>query len=191
MPVIVASLSLGILAGALTALAAGMLVGPLMPLNVELGLAQPLENTLYRAGFFLLVAIVSGGMAEVSRRRFALLRDARNELSERRLLTPGRRESLDFESRLRMVSRRFRAGSRVVIVLSVVKNPQQQINYGTGGDVSDESITDAAEPLVIRWLPGSYVELPIRRLTRELRGGLGVAIRLVRARPLDCLDSEM
>ena len=81
-PVIVASLSLGILAGALTALAAGMLVGPLMPLNVELGLAQPLENTLYRAGFFLLVAVVSGGMAEVSRRRFALLRDARNELSE-------------------------------------------------------------------------------------------------------------
>lgn len=81
-PVIVASLSLGILAGALTALAAGMLVGPLMPLNVELGLAQPLENTLYRAGFFLLVAVVSGGMAEVARRRFALLRDARNELSE-------------------------------------------------------------------------------------------------------------
>ena len=81
-PVIVASLSLGLLGGSLTALAAGLLVGPLMPLNVELGIAQPLENTLYRAGFFLLVAVVSGGMAEVSRRRFTLLRDARNELSE-------------------------------------------------------------------------------------------------------------
>ena len=50
-----------------------------------------------------------------------------------------------------------------MIVLSVVKNPRQQINYGTGGDVSDESVADAGEPLSIRWLPGSFVELPVRR----------------------------
>jgi hypothetical protein len=50
-----------------------------------------------------------------------------------------------------------------VIVLSIVKNPLQQINYGTGGDVSDESVADAGEPLSIRWLAGSFVELPVRR----------------------------
>jgi hypothetical protein len=42
-------------------------------------------------------------------------------------------------------------------------SPGQQINYGTGRDVSDESIADAGEPLAIRWLDGSFVELPTRR----------------------------
>jgi len=62
-----------------------------------------------------------------------------------------------------MMSRRLGAGSRLVVVLSVVRNPRQQINYGTGKDVSEESVADAVEPLVIRWLPGSYLEFPIRR----------------------------
>ncbi|MFN0007006.1 MAG: CocE/NonD family hydrolase [Planctomycetota bacterium] len=84
-------------------------------------------------------------------------------LCERRLLTPGKLETLDFASRLRMMSRRVGPGSRLVIVLSVVKNPGQQINYGTGNDVSDESVADAGEPLSIRWLAGSHIDFPIRR----------------------------
>jgi putative CocE/NonD family hydrolase len=84
-------------------------------------------------------------------------------VSERRLLEPGRRERLDFEGHVRMVSRRLAAGSRLVMVLSILKNPLQQINYGTGKDVSDESLEDLAEPLRIRWFGTSYVELPIRR----------------------------
>ena len=84
-------------------------------------------------------------------------------LSERRPLTPGTLARLDFSSGIRMMSRRLAPGSRFVITLSVVKNPQQQINYGTGKDVSDESVADAGEPLTIRWLSGSYVEFPVRR----------------------------
>ena len=84
-------------------------------------------------------------------------------LTERRLLTPGRVEHLDFASQLRMTSRRVAAGSRLVIVVSIVKNQGQQINYGTGKNVSDESVADAGDPLTIRWLPGSYVQLPMRR----------------------------
>lgn len=83
--------------------------------------------------------------------------------TKRRLLTPGTIERLDFASSVRMMSRRLGAGSRLVMVLSVVKNPRQQINYGTGRDVSDESVADAGEPLTIRWLARSYVDLPIRR----------------------------
>lgn len=90
-------------------------------------------------------------------------------LQERHLLTPGRVAGLDFESAVRMISRRLGAGSRLVIVLSIVKNPGQQINYGTGKDVSDESLADADEPLTIQWLAGSYVELPMRQVHAQTK----------------------
>ncbi|HET9515333.1 MAG TPA: hypothetical protein VFO95_15485 [Gemmatimonadales bacterium] len=54
-------------------------------------------------------------------------------------------------------------GSRLVLVVSIVKNPGQQINYGTGKDVSDESVAEAREPLTIQGLGKSYIEVPIRR----------------------------
>ena len=80
--------------------------------------------------------------------------------THRHLLTPGRRQRLDFRSG-RLTSRRFEPGSRLVAVISVVKNPGAQINYGTGKDVSDETIADAREPLKIRWLGGSFLEVPM------------------------------
>jgi len=84
------------------------------------------------------------------------------DLEHRRLLTPGVRTALDFRS-VRLVSRRVAAGSRIVLVLSVLRNPGQQINYGTGLNVSDETIADAGAPLVIQWYSGSHIDLPISR----------------------------
>jgi len=55
------------------------------------------------------------------------------------------------------------AGSRLVMVLSVIKEKGRQINYGTGKDVSDETIADAKPPLKIRWFSDSYIEVPVRR----------------------------
>ena len=83
-------------------------------------------------------------------------------VSRRHLLTPGARERLDFTS-VRLASHLCRAGSRIVVVLGVLRNPEQQINYGTGGEVSDETIADAGKPLSIRWSNRSYLELPVRR----------------------------
>lgn len=80
----------------------------------------------------------------------------------RRLLAPGRRQRLDFRSG-RLTSRRFQPGSRLVVVLSVVKWPGAQINYGTGKDVSDETVADGKQPLSIQWYGGSYVDVPVRR----------------------------
>jgi hypothetical protein len=77
-------------------------------------------------------------------------------------LTPDKRHRLDFESR-RLMSRQLQPGSRVVAVLSVIKGPGRQINYGTGKDVSDETISDAKEPLQIKWLDDSYIVLPVGR----------------------------
>ena len=52
-----------------------------------------------------------------------------------------------------------------MVVLGVIRNPGQQINYGTGKDVSDETIADAGEPLAIRWFAGSYIDLPVASCT--------------------------
>lgn len=79
----------------------------------------------------------------------------------RQLLTPGRRQRLDFVSG-RLTSRRFQPGSRLVAVLRIVKTPGAQINYGTGRDVSDETIADGKEPLEIKWLGSSFIDVPFR-----------------------------
>jgi putative CocE/NonD family hydrolase len=84
------------------------------------------------------------------------------DMSRRRLLTPGERTLIPFE-RAPLVSRRLSAGSRLLVMLSVNKNAFAQVNYGTGKDVSDESIADATEPLRVRWYGDSYVTVPIER----------------------------
>ncbi len=84
------------------------------------------------------------------------------DLSVRRLLTPGEPQTLDFTA-IRLVSRKMARGSRIVAVIGPIKGPGQQINYGSGEEVSDETIADAGDPMEIRWLGGSYLELPIRR----------------------------
>ena len=80
--------------------------------------------------------------------------------SQRRLLESGQRQRLAFKSE-RVTSRRLQEGSRLVVVLSINKRPDLQINYGTGKDVSDESITDAKVPLRIEWFNDSYVDIPV------------------------------
>jgi uncharacterized protein len=82
--------------------------------------------------------------------------------SHRHLLKAGERQQLPFTSE-RMTSRRLQAGSRLVMVLGINKRADQQINYGTGQDVSDESIVDAASAMKIRWYGSSYIDLQVRR----------------------------
>ena len=79
--------------------------------------------------------------------------------TQRQLLVPGQRTRLDFTSS-RLASWRFHAGSRLVVLVSIVKEPDIQINYGTGKDVSDESIADARLPLKIKWFADSIVRMP-------------------------------
>jgi predicted acyl esterase len=83
------------------------------------------------------------------------------DLTHRNLLVVGKHQSLDFTSE-RLMSRQLQAGSRLVAVLSIVKEPGRQINYGTGKEVIEESMTDAPRPLQITWFGGSYLDLPVR-----------------------------
>jgi hypothetical protein len=84
------------------------------------------------------------------------------DLAHRHLLKRGTRQSLDFRS-VRLMSRQLKEGSRIVAVLSILKEPGRQINYGTGREVIDESIADAKVPLQITWFASSYVDLPVHR----------------------------
>jgi putative CocE/NonD family hydrolase len=78
----------------------------------------------------------------------------------RHLLRAGERQKLAFVGE-RMTSRRLEAGSRLVIVLRVSKRPDREINYGTGNDVSEESIDDGNTPIKVRWYNDSYIEIPV------------------------------
>lgn len=79
----------------------------------------------------------------------------------RALLTPGKPTRIPFETTV--VSRLMDKGSRLVILLDVNKNAIAQVNYGTGKDVSDESIANADGPLEVRWHTDSYVKVPFER----------------------------
>ncbi|MES2128915.1 MAG: CocE/NonD family hydrolase, partial [Pseudomonadota bacterium] len=78
------------------------------------------------------------------------------DMETRHLLTPGKVAAISF-SRSRMFSRQLSKGSRLMVVIDVNKNSAAQLNYGTGRDVSDESIADAGEPLKVTWQCDSLV----------------------------------
>jgi uncharacterized protein len=80
----------------------------------------------------------------------------------RHLLKAGERQKLVFKSE-RLTSRQLQAGSRIALVLSIAKRPDREINYGTGGDVSEESIADGKIPIKIRWYNDSYIDIPIHK----------------------------
>lgn len=82
------------------------------------------------------------------------------DLTRRRLLTPGEPRRLSLRAS-RLASRQMAVGSRLIMALTVLKQPDRQINYGTGRDVSDETVADAEPPLDLKWLPTSYVDAPL------------------------------
>jgi predicted acyl esterase len=82
--------------------------------------------------------------------------------TRRQLLQPGREEEIPF-TETRLVSRQLSKGSRLLVMLDIDKNPFAEINYGTGKDVSRETIADAGEPLQIRWQNDSYICVPVAR----------------------------
>lgn len=59
-PIILAAFFYGIPGGVIAGIAAGLAVGPYMPLDVATGSAQPLENWLKRAAFFALIGATAG-----------------------------------------------------------------------------------------------------------------------------------
>ncbi|HEX7159063.1 MAG TPA: CocE/NonD family hydrolase [Edaphobacter sp.] len=84
---------------------------------------------------------------------------------KRILLTPGKATRVPFFTSV--VSRLMVPGSRLVVLLDVDKNPFSQINYGTGEEVSEESIKDAGVPLTVRWHGNGFINVPFGKLQRS------------------------
>ena len=91
------------------------------------------------------------------------------EREHRRLLKPGRPQVLTFRAG-RLMSRVFPPGSKLVVVVTLIKSPTEEINYGTGRDVADESIADAKVPLRVRWLGSSFIDIPVAEHTETHDG---------------------
>lgn len=79
---------------------------------------------------------------------------------KRHLLSPNKKESI-FIKNNEFVSKKIEKGSKIILVVGVNKSPMYQINYGTGKDVSDESIEDADIPLEFKLYNDSFIEIPI------------------------------
>jgi putative CocE/NonD family hydrolase len=104
----------------------------------------------------------SGDYVQLYNPTFELRASYAQDRSTRHLLQAGVRQRIGFRSE-RLTSRQFEAGSRLVMLLGLGKRPDREINYGTGNDVSEESLEDADEPYRIRWHSGSYIDIPASR----------------------------
>lgn len=103
-------------------------------------------------------------LAHRQQQRASYVRDPTN----RRLLRPGSRQTLDFASPY-VAAAALPAGSRLVFVLGINKRPDAEINYGAGNDVAVESIKDAGAPLEVQWYGDSSVTLPLAPSRRAPR----------------------
>lgn len=82
--------------------------------------------------------------------------------TRRQLLQPGVKTTIPFTN-TKLVSRQLRAGSRLLVVVNVNKNRFAQVNYGSGKEVSDETMADAGKPLEISWSNESFIVVPVAR----------------------------
>lgn len=80
--------------------------------------------------------------------------------TKKELLEPNKVETIPIRE-TRMVCKQISKGSRLVIILNINKHPFEEINYGSGKNVHDETIADAKEPLHVKWYNSSFIKVPI------------------------------
>ena len=102
----------------------------------------------------------SGKYLKLSHEYFGRASYSKNN-AKRNLLQPHKIENIPIQNTF-FTSRQVEKGSKLIIVLGIRKSPDVQINYGTGKDVSLETIADAKEPLEIKWYNDSYIEIPVK-----------------------------
>ena len=79
---------------------------------------------------------------------------------QRELLLPHELTHMAFDN-TSIICKKIPKESRIVVIINANKNSYGQINYGTGRDVSSESIIDAAIPLELKVNTESKITIPI------------------------------
>ena len=82
--------------------------------------------------------------------------------ARRQLLKPAMKEVIPVRQTI-FTSKQLSKGSRLVVSLGVVRTKEYQLNYGSGKDVSTETIADGRTPLDIKWLLDSWIKVPVFR----------------------------
>ena len=82
--------------------------------------------------------------------------------SKRTLLRPGVEETIPVYNSF-FTSKKISKGSRLILVAGMNKSPYWQMNYGTGKDVSIETMEDGKVPLQIKWSNRSYIKIPVEK----------------------------
>ncbi|QHI34745.1 Cocaine esterase [Kordia antarctica] len=80
----------------------------------------------------------------------------------RELLKPNEKTILKFKDTY-FTSKKLEKGSRLILIVNINKNLEWEINYGTGKEVSRETIKDAEKPLVVKWFTDSFIKIPIEK----------------------------
>ena len=120
--------------------------------KMDLDITMTLYERTQQGDYILLTSPGHGFRASYARDRV-----------HRRLIQAGPRQRIAFKSD-RLLGRRVKAGSRLVLVLGLNKRADQEINYGSDTDVSAASMADEdTHPVSVQWLNDSYIEIPIHR----------------------------
>lgn len=76
-----------------------------------------------------------------------------------------------------MLRKECDSASRQRRYLNVNKNPFSQLNYGTGKDVSEATISDAKEKLKVEWSNHSYATAPVLRGVQQVPRSAACRVR--------------
>ncbi|BDD05564.1 CocE/NonD family hydrolase [Aureibacter tunicatorum] len=87
---------------------------------------------------------------------------------KRELLIPHKETIIAFDN-TRIVSKKIAKGSQLIIIINGNKNSYSQINYGTGKDISTESIQDTNTPLILKLSTESKINIPLWNEDEELK----------------------
>ena len=122
-PIVLAGIIFGIRGGALAAIAAGLLLGPLMPIDTLTGEEQQLINWFYRMGIFVILGTISGVFFDVIRKKITRITELLTHNPDTAIPNTGR---LSLETHL---------DEDIASIVSIMVNNYNNIVNSLGKDV--------------------------------------------------------